>query len=158
MGQADKKRCRFCRKPLLKPGYCSDVCHAKFKRVFIAAWYRTKRYAWSELREWVLIRDRFQCGFCGKPVTMETANIDHIRPWKYGGKTNAYNLHAICRDCNKAKCNRPAYALADEVGVVSPRLVKRVKKQARMRKRWHQYQEESAVIREAEAIVDWLWP
>lgn len=64
-----------------------------------------ERYAPAWLRLAVLERDDYKCRYCGVPVTDETANIDHVRPWKLGGNTVAKNLVASCRSCNRAKGN-----------------------------------------------------
>lgn len=64
------------------------------------------RYAPPVLRRKVLGRDRYQCRYCGVALTYESANIDHVKPWKHGGSTKAENLVASCQPCNKAKGNR----------------------------------------------------
>ena len=63
------------------------------------------RYAHRELRLEILIRDGYRCRYCGVSVSDATANMDHVRPWKKGGKTKMQNLVAACRSCNKAKGN-----------------------------------------------------
>ena len=64
------------------------------------------RYATKMQRGFVLRRDGFKCRYCDRPVTNETANIDHINPWKYGGRTLIENLVTACPGCNKLKNNR----------------------------------------------------
>ena len=64
------------------------------------------RHAFGELREKVLERDQYQCRYCGDSVSNETANIDHVVPFKHGGKTRMDNLVACCQFCNKAKANQ----------------------------------------------------
>lgn len=66
------------------------------------------RYATSSQKLAVLRRDGFQCRYCGRSVTMATANADHVIPWKDGGATEIGNLVACCQDCNRAKSNDPA--------------------------------------------------
>lgn len=63
------------------------------------------RYAPHEMRLQILERDSFQCRHCATPVTNQTANIDHIIPWKVGGPTMAANLVTACWQCNKKKGN-----------------------------------------------------
>lgn len=66
----------------------------------------TRRYADHKTRLKVLLRDKFRCRYCGKKVTMDTANIDHVRPWKRRGPTTPKNLVTACRSCNKQKGNQ----------------------------------------------------
>ena len=46
-----------------------------------------QRYATHEQRFAILERDGYTCRYCGKKVTNNTANIDHIDPWRFGGRT-----------------------------------------------------------------------
>ena len=64
-----------------------------------------QRYAPHRTRMYVLKRDKYKCRYCGVPVTNETANMDHVIPWKLGGKSVARNLVTACRDCNRRKGN-----------------------------------------------------
>ena len=61
-----------------------------------------RRYAPAWLRQAVLERDGFRCRYCGCPVTNETANIDHVKPWPFS-LTLLENLRTSCRPCNHAK-------------------------------------------------------
>jgi len=65
-----------------------------------------QRYARHGTRMYVLRRDDYRCRYCGKLVTNDTANMDHVIPWKLGGKSVASNLVTACRRCNKAKGNK----------------------------------------------------
>ena len=64
-----------------------------------------ERYANPPIRRKVLKRDGYTCRYCGDPVTNETANIDHVHPFKHGGRTNLDNLVTSCQPCNKSKGN-----------------------------------------------------
>ena len=66
-----------------------------------------RRYASHTQRKLVLIRDKYRCRYCGTKVTMDSANIDHVEPWIFGGRTELDNLVASCRNCNKLKGNNP---------------------------------------------------
>ena len=46
----------------------------------------------------VLIRDRFQCAYCG--TRKEKLSIDHIIPKSRGGSTTFENCVAACKTCN----------------------------------------------------------
>lgn len=65
-----------------------------------------RRYAHPDLRLAVLIRDNFKCRYCDIPVILKNANIDHVIPWKKGGRTNIENLVTACQPCNKRKGNK----------------------------------------------------
>lgn len=47
-------------------------------------------------------RDRFRCGYCGKPAT----TIDHVVPRSRGGAHNWENCVACCTSCNHRKADR----------------------------------------------------
>ena len=52
----------------------------------------------------VLVRDGFQCVYCGK--RSERLSIDHIIPKSRGGKTDFDNCVAACHRCNLKKGGR----------------------------------------------------
>jgi 5-methylcytosine-specific restriction endonuclease McrA len=52
----------------------------------------------------VLIRDRFQCAYCG--TRKEKLSIDHIIPKSRGGSTTFENCVAACKTCNLKKGGR----------------------------------------------------
>lgn len=54
---------------------------------------------WRKLRQSILERDDFKCNYCGKKAN----HVDHIVPWKHGGKDTPSNLIAACRTCNLSK-------------------------------------------------------
>ncbi|WP_257183522.1 type II CRISPR RNA-guided endonuclease Cas9 [Corynebacterium cystitidis] len=48
------------------------------------------------------------CAYCGKTITYDTADMDHIVPQAGPGSSNIReNLLAVCRSCNQAKGNIP---------------------------------------------------
>ena len=65
-----------------------------------------RRYASGGQRKFVLERDSYRCRYCGVSLMNKTAVIDHVRPWKYGGKTKTWNLVSACEDCNGKKLNK----------------------------------------------------
>ncbi len=50
----------------------------------------------------VLIRDRYQCAYCGKKAKSEMT-LDHVIPKSRGGETDFDNCVACCRTCNNKK-------------------------------------------------------
>lgn len=55
--------------------------------------------AWNKLRLEVLIRDNYQCVYCGREAT----EADHVYPKALGGKDSIDNLVAACKECNGGK-------------------------------------------------------
>lgn len=54
---------------------------------------------WPNIRELILVQDKFICGYCG-----DTANaVDHIVPINSGGGDDLSNLIASCTRCNSSK-------------------------------------------------------
>ena len=54
-------------------------------------------------RKNVLIRDEFECQYCGKHLGKTSGTIDHIIPRSRGGKSDYSNCVACCRECNNVK-------------------------------------------------------
>jgi len=55
-------------------------------------------------RKNILIRDHFQCQYCG--ITNLPLTIDHIQPRSRGGEDSWENLITACPRCNSKKGNR----------------------------------------------------
>lgn len=52
------------------------------------------------------------CAYCFTEMTLDlghrnTATIEHCRPKSKGGKTNKFNLIAVCSSCNTKRSNQP---------------------------------------------------
>jgi len=54
----------------------------------------------------VLIRDGFQCAYCGRRLSMTSGTIDHVVPRARGGPDAMTNVVACCWDCNQRKADR----------------------------------------------------
>lgn len=63
-------------------------------------------YLSSEVRKYVLQRDKYQCQSCGKTQGETTLNIDHIIPLAKGGSNDLSNLQTLCQGCNQKKSDR----------------------------------------------------
>lgn len=48
-----------------------------------------------------------ECGYCGKPISLEQGVCDHKVPHSHGGKTEIDNLVVACKRCNSLKTNLP---------------------------------------------------
>lgn len=53
-------------------------------------------------RQGVLVRDNFECIYCGEHAT----TIDHVVPRALGGKSTYDNCVAACLSCNSKKANK----------------------------------------------------
>ena len=54
----------------------------------------------------LMIRDQFQCQYCGKRPTIRDLNVDHVMPRSRGGQDSWENLVVSCRVCNLRKGRR----------------------------------------------------
>ncbi len=54
-------------------------------------------------KEYVSIRDRWRCTYCGRRVTRSTRHIDHRRSIANGGTDHLNNLALACSVCNLSK-------------------------------------------------------
>jgi 5-methylcytosine-specific restriction endonuclease McrA len=61
----------------------------------------------------ILIRDRYLCQYCGKPLRSQEVTLDHILPRSRGGESNWENLAACCPLCNVKKGSK----LPEEAGL-----------------------------------------
>lgn len=66
-----------------------------------------------QVRAKILKRDRFRCRHCG---SREELQIDHIKPWAFGGGEHPSNLQVLCRTCNTAKGPKPHASVRDKRG------------------------------------------
>lgn len=54
----------------------------------------------------VLIRDNFECQYCGCKLTMGSGTRDHVIPLSKGGPNTLTNVVAACKPCNGRKDNK----------------------------------------------------
>jgi len=54
----------------------------------------------------VLVRDNFQCQYCGCHLTTKNLSWDHVVPRVHGGKTTFLNIVSSCQKCNVKKGSR----------------------------------------------------
>ena len=43
------------------------------------------------------------CAICQRPLTLETAEVDHIKPLCLGGDNHPRNFQILCHECHKIK-------------------------------------------------------
>ncbi|MBW2454547.1 MAG: HNH endonuclease [Deltaproteobacteria bacterium] len=78
---------------------------------------RVRRYArcWRATirltRRNLMLRDDFQCQYCGRSFPSRQLDIDHVLPRSRGGEASWTNLVTACQSCNRRKGRRtPAEA------------------------------------------------
>jgi hypothetical protein len=72
---------------------------------------RAPRVAVRLTRRNLMIRDQFQCQYCGRRPSVRELNVDHVVPRSRGGLDSWENLVVSCRTCNLRKGRRtPAEA------------------------------------------------
>lgn len=59
-------------------------------------------------RRSILLRDHFECQYCGDRFSYEELTWDHLIPKSKGGKTTWTNILTACLDCNGLKANKQA--------------------------------------------------
>ena len=62
------------------------------------------------LKNRVLLRDRYQCVYCGETFPSSQLTLDHVQPRIRGGDGSEGNLVACCRVCNELKGGMAAWA------------------------------------------------
>ena len=68
---------------------------------------RASRFAFVRCsRRNVLLRDRYQCQYCGIACRPGAISIDHVTARSRGGKTTWTNVVAACHACNRRKGSR----------------------------------------------------
>lgn len=56
----------------------------------------------ARLRRAVYAADRHRCAFCGARGDLQ---VDHVKPWSWGGLSAIWNLMTLCGHCNRVKSN-----------------------------------------------------
>ena len=92
-GRIQQRFSRVDTEALSGPVYVTKPGRPKQEIRFAPAWMRRRVYE----------RDGGQCQYCGKPVSLEAAQIDHVHPWYHGGHTVIPNFVTACKPCNQRK-------------------------------------------------------
>jgi len=100
----DGYECRWCRKPKSewidkrKKFYCSNACREAFEK------YHYFNFTWSGIRESVWKRDGKKCVKCGRVLSLNDAQIDHVVAIINGGDYfDKDNLQTLCKECHVRK-------------------------------------------------------
>ncbi len=54
----------------------------------------------------VMLRDGYQCQYCGRQAQVRELDIDHVQPRSRGGEDSWVNLVTACLGCNRRKGHR----------------------------------------------------
>lgn len=76
-----------------------------------SSWRSTRAIA-ASTRCAILHRDGFACVYCGVPLPVKGAQLDHLIPRKDGGSNKPTNLVACCGPCNNARQHNQLSPLA----------------------------------------------
>lgn len=98
-----------------------ETIHTVSREYALPSVIRLKRYVRASRplgmatcnRKNVLLRDRYQCQYCGLLCRPSIATIDHIIPRSRGGGATWQNLVTACSSCNRRKGSQ----LLSEVGM-----------------------------------------
>ena len=44
-----------------------------------------------------------RCAICGEPIELDSFHADHRVPYSVSGRTNVYEMQALCPSCNLKK-------------------------------------------------------
>ena len=75
----------------------------KVPSVMISSTFVKKKNFVRFTRQNLLIRDNFECQYCGIHLTNNTLTVDHVIPRVRGGKTKWENITCACKKCNSDK-------------------------------------------------------
>ena len=74
--------------------------------VMVCNKYVKKKHSVRYSRYNLLLRDHFQCQYCGCDLDQKTITVDHVVPRVKGGITRWENVVSCCQRCNSIKGHR----------------------------------------------------
>ncbi len=96
-----------CMIKLFNQGYTAEYISELFEYSKAGDSLKAKRnmlgYVSNKLRMEILVRDNFECVFCGSNHKIQ---VDHIVPTSKGGRGIESNLQTLCLECNVGKYNK----------------------------------------------------
>ena len=113
---SDYKTRRYTEKPFKPNPYTTLEYEIKWKYEEYpeeSIWTgRESRPSWADLRLTAIKRDDYICQMCGKTITIDTAQVDHIKGYKYFklpvNANRMENLQTLCKSCHNAKTKAKA--------------------------------------------------
>ena len=74
--------------------------------ILLIAYDRVPKRGVRFSRRNVMMRDKYQCQYCGIMTRTENLNLDHVMPRTQGGRTTWENVATSCIECNRRKGGR----------------------------------------------------
>lgn len=79
---------------------CSPECNKQLN-------WMLSIFKWYVIRRMVLVRDKLICQMCGRKLSIDEAEVDHIIPISRGGHPfRLENLQTLCKECHRLKTER----------------------------------------------------
>lgn len=95
--------------PVREPGEAVSTASGDLRvpRVLhLSRYERTPRTLVRLTRKNVMLRDAYQCQYCGARLPARDLNLDHVMPRSRGGRDTWENLVTACTTCNLRKGSR----------------------------------------------------
>ena len=67
-----------------------------------------------------LVTQGFKCPYCRCAISLRHSHIDHIVPFKRGGKHVPENIQLTCPSCNCRNASKPPEVFAEQVRSIAP--------------------------------------
>ncbi len=64
------------------------------------------------------------CAYCGKIITYNNMQVDHVKPKRNGGQDNIDNLNPSCRRCNHYKRSLDLEGFREHIKTLHERIAK----------------------------------
>lgn len=81
--------------------------------IVISFIYKLDRKSLEKIRKDLIKGGNIRCESCGKTITADETEIDHILPFSYHGESrNPKNYQTLCHDCNQLKKANPWFPLS----------------------------------------------
>lgn len=74
--------------------------------VLLTAYDRVPQRGIRFSRRNIMVRDKYQCQYCGLVTRSDNLNLDHVLPRTLGGRTTWENITTSCIECNRRKGGR----------------------------------------------------
>lgn len=74
--------------------------------------YKLDRQSLDKIRKNLVNNDNITCKSCGRNITLNEIEIDHILPFSYHGESrNPNNYQTLCHECNQLKKADPWFPM-----------------------------------------------
>ena len=90
--------------------YCSSSCQREQYQIIKG--FKTTRYQWENLREFILERDNYTCQDCGAFQMDIGLEAHHIKPLFRCGANTPQNLISLCHKCHKKRHTKQLFKVS----------------------------------------------